>query len=36
MQKYSADVYETHVRLDRYERLLLDTNSNNTVGYEPI
>lgn len=36
MQKYSADVYETYVRLDRYERLLLDTNSNNTVGYEPI
>lgn len=33
MQKYSADVYETYVRLDRYERLHLDTSSNNTEGY---
>lgn len=36
MQEYTEDVYETHTRLAKYERLHLDTNSNNTVGYEPI
>lgn len=36
MQEYVADVYETRTRLDKYERLHLDTGSNNTEGCEPI